>query len=104
MITATFTEHEKKLSLRLEGHAGYAEIGKDIVCASASILAYTLASVVESIDDVVSSIKLSSGDTIIECECKNDTAFAKVIDAYRYTQTGFALLAQNYPQYVRLMP
>lgn len=92
------------LSLRVKGHAGYAEHGQDIVCASASILAYTLASIVESFDDdgVKPIIDLTSGDTTIACVCKDREDYVKVANAYHYTQIGYALLAQNYPQYVRL--
>ena len=104
MIKVTFTETPEKLSLRLEGHAGYAEHGKDIVCASASILAYTLASIIDSFDEVEPIIDLTSGDTTVECECKDEQTFVKVANAYHYTQIGYALLAHNYPQYVRLMP
>lgn len=104
MLNVTFTERGQKLSLRLEGHAGYAEVGQDIVCASASILAYTLASIVDSFDDVKSVIDLTSGDTTIECECEDAETYVKVANAYHYSQVGYALLAHNYPQYVRLMP
>ena len=104
MLKVTFTESGKKLSLRLEGHAEYADIGKDIVCASASILAYTLASIVDSFDEIEPIIDLTSGDTTIECECKDDETYVKVANAYHYTKIGYALLAHNYPQYVRLMP
>ena len=104
MLTVTFTESEKKLSLRLEGHAGYAEHGKDIVCASATILAYTLASIIDTFDDDVEAfVNLSSGDTTIGCKCKNDIIYSKIADAFRYTKMGYALLEHNYPQYVKLM-
>ena len=104
MITVTYTESSKKLSLRVEGHAGYAEHGKDIICASASILAYTLAYIVDSFDDVKSVIDLTSGDTTIECECNDIETYVKVLDIFHYTKTGYALLEHSYPQYVRLMP
>lgn len=101
MITVTFTESGKKLSLRIKGHAGYAEIGNDIVCSSASILAYTLASIVDSFD-IDATINLAGGDTTIECECEDNETYVKVANAFHYTQVGYALLAQHYPQYVRL--
>ena len=97
MIKVTFTESWQKLSLRLEGHAGYAEHGEDIVCASASILAYTLASIVESMDEDA-TISLNDGDSIIECISDPSTR-----NAFNYTKVGYALLAHNYPQYVRLI-
>lgn len=102
MIAVIFTERGKSLSLRLEGHAGYAEHGKDIICASASILAYTLASIVDSFDEAESVIDLKEGDTTIECKCKDGETYAKAANAYHYTEAGYTLLAQNYPQYVSL--
>ena len=104
MIKVTFTETYDKISLRVEGHAGYAEHGNDIVCASASILAYTLASIVASFTDVESVIDFTSGDTTIECICEEEETYTKVANAFHYTQIGYTLLAHNYPQYVRLMP
>jgi uncharacterized protein YsxB (DUF464 family) len=104
MITVTFTERGRSLSLRLEGHAGYAEHGKDIVCASASILAYSLASMVDSFEGVESTIDLTGGDTTIRCECDDEEILSKVADLYFFAKRGYALLAHNYPQYVRLMP
>ena len=105
MINVTMTESGKKLSLRVEGHAEYAENGKDIVCASASILAHIFAVTILEFDevyDVDSTVDLTSGDTTIECTCKNDKAYENVSNAYRYTKLGYALLEHNYPQYVRL--
>lgn len=106
MIKVTFTTEGKKLSLRLEGHAGYAEHGKDIVCASASILAYTTAQFVmeaEHNGDLASpsEIRIESGDTIISCEPCEDT-WCAVQNMFLFAKMGYALLEQNYPQYVRL--
>ena len=108
MIKVTFTERGRNLSLRLEGHAGYAEIGKDIVCASASILAYTVAQYVmeaEHNGDLVSpaEIKLESGDTVISCEPSNNISLG-MQNMFLFAKMGYALLEHNYPQYVRLLP
>jgi uncharacterized protein YsxB (DUF464 family) len=102
VIKVTFIERGKKLSLWVEGHAGYAEEGKDIVCASASILAYTLASIVESFD-IESTISLESGDTVIECECEDHETFVSIKNAFNYTLIGYTLLKHSYPQYVSLL-
>ena len=108
MVKVTFTETGNTLSLRLEGHAEYAEHGRDIVCASCSILAYTVAQFVmeaENKGDLASppQIDLESGNTIISCE-PNDDALRVMQDMYSFAKVGYALLAHNYPQYVRLMP
>ena len=106
MLNVTFTERGEKLSLRLEGHAGYAEIGKDIVCASATILAYTVAQFVKEAEhngDLASpsEIRLDIGDTFISCEPTEDTWLA-IQNIYLFAKTGYALLEHNYPQFVRL--
>ena len=106
MINVTFTESGKKFSLRVEGHAGYAEVGKDIICASASILANIFAVTILECDEAIevdSIVDLASGDTTIECNCKNEETYVKVANAFHYTKLGYALLAHNYPQYVRLI-
>ena len=106
MIKVTITTEGEKLSLRVEGHAGYAEEGKDIVCASASILAHTVAHKVALLDSFrafkePAIIKLESGDT--EITCVPTYASAHIRDVYYFAGTGFCLLAHNYPQYVELI-
>ena len=106
MLKVTFTEKGNKLSLRIDGHAGYAEVGKDIVCASATILAYTVAQFVleaENKGDLTSpaEIKLEVGDTVISCVPSED-AFPMLKDVYYFAEMGYAILAYNYPKYVQL--
>ena len=108
MVKVTFEEINNNLILRLEGHAGQAEIGKDIVCASCSILAYTLAQFVKEAenDGQLKSpplIKLESGDTVISCEPTNEILWG-MHNMYLFAQMGYVLLSQNYPQYVELKP
>ena len=103
MIKVSYTQEGNKLSLRLEGHSDYAEEGEDIVCASASILAYTLASMVEKFG-INTNISLESGDTTIECECTDHPLMDVIRDSFNFALEGYTLLEQSYPQYVRLMP
>ena len=107
MIKATFTERGERLSLRLEGHAEYAEHGKDLICASASILAYTVAQYVkiaQEHENLVSpaEIKLESGDAFISCE-PNNTITMEARKMFDFAKLGYRLLAHNYPQYVELI-
>lgn len=106
MIKVTFTQSGKILSLRLEGHAGYAEDGKDIVCASASILAYTVAQFVTEAErkgDLVApaQIHLERGNTLITCVPTEDAYFT-LQNAYSFALIGYALLENNYPAHVTL--
>ena len=105
MIKVTFTEEGKKLSLRVEGHAEYAEHGKDIVCASATILAYTVAQYIrehKSEFESIEEVRLDIGDTYISCE-PNDDLWHEMRNAFEFAKVGFAVLEHNFPQYVRLM-
>lgn len=108
MLKVTLLTEGNKLSLRLEGHAGYAEHGKDIVCASASILAYTLEQIVKDVENLgyLASppvIQMNSGDTVISCEAQNYDDFIIAKCMFTFAIRGYSLLAQNYPQYVKLM-
>ena len=106
MVKVTFTESNKTLSLQLEGHAGQAEAGKDIVCASASILAYTVAQIVDMAQyegglktDPI--IDLESGEAVISCE-PTDDRYAEMLHAYQVAEVGYILLVNSYPEYVEL--
>ena len=106
MLKVSFDERNKKLKLRLKGHSGQADIGHDIVCASCSILAYTVAQMVkfeEMNGGLVSSpkIKLESGNAVICCEPKEER-YAEMLHAYHVAEVGYSLLAHNYPQFVDL--
>lgn len=108
MLKVTFEQKDNNLILKLEGHAGYAEIGKDIVCASASILACTVAQFVQEAErrgDLKSTptVKLESGNAFISCEPTEDILFG-MQDMYLFAELGYEILAQNYPQYVELKP
>ena len=42
MTQITYRNNDARFAIRLQGHAGYAERGKDIVCAAVSVLANEL--------------------------------------------------------------
>ena len=109
MIKVKLSQNDEKktLSLRLKGHAGQAEVGKDVICASATMLAYTVAQMVKYMenDNKVtrkSTIRLKKGNIEITCHCKTDEGYAEALHTYFMAQVGYSLLAHNYPQYVAL--
>ena len=110
MITVTFSSNRDKreASLCLKGHAGQADIGQDIVCASASILAYTVAQIIKAMDshkdlEETPTISLESGNGIVSCRAKDDYLYSEVLHTFFVAQTGYTLLAHNYPQYVQII-
>ena len=110
MITANISIDidKRECSLLVKGHAGQAEIGNDIVCASASILTYTLAQIVLFADEdgelaETPTVDLKSGDATISFRSKNDEIFANMLPTIFTISVGYRLLAQEHPQYVKLI-
>jgi uncharacterized protein YsxB (DUF464 family) len=95
--------HRHKPSLNVNGHAGSGEKGHDLVCAAASILACTLASLVNSMDEGVqvhsASVELTDGGALISCEPTEDH-FHSVRLMFDTICAGFDILAQEYPDNV----
>ncbi len=107
MISVKFSydRDKRECSLLVKGHAGQAVIGQDIVCASASILAYTIAQVIKAMEhhgDFAEppTINLESGEATIVCRAKDDYIYAEMMQDFFVIKTGYALLALNYPLYV----
>ena len=108
MIQASFNRRKDgdAISLRVNGHAGQAEKGQDLICASASILAYTLAQYLHYIHNQGGLVKkphivLNEGDALIVAKPKEETE-GEVLNAFFVAEVGFSLLEKNYPQFVKL--
>lgn len=107
MVIAKFTmdESRRMVTLRVKGHAGQNTPGNDIICSSASILAYTVAQEVKMAEKrgmlkFPPRLKMKSGDFIISCRAKDEESYEVLLHTYLVMQTGYVLLAHNYPQYV----
>lgn len=98
MIIAIYNRAEHRLTI--QGHAHSGEPGHDLVCASASMLAYTLAAFVKNAHQAKQvkkpAIKLDPGDTVIACKARPDTkaAVSLVFDAIC---GGYELLERDFP-------
>lgn len=95
MIEIKVRDHE----ITTTGHANYAECGKDIVCASVSIL---LQNLIKSIHDLT--------DDKIEYDLKAGQAFIKYRNLSEETKIlidsffiGVCSIADAYPDYVRIV-
>jgi uncharacterized protein YsxB (DUF464 family) len=102
MIQATY--YRKYNRLTVTGHANSAEHGHDLVCASASMLAYTLAANVANMADHGQVrnpvIKNNEGDTEISCSPRHNLK-ASVTLVFDSVCVGFDLLAHDYPEFVK---
>ena len=106
MIKISITENKeaKAFTLKVEGHAGQAEAGKDIICASASMLSFTVAQYAKFMFDrhqlkKKPTIHLEDGNAEVTIKPKTEF-YAEAMHTYFVAQVGFSLLAHNYPQYV----
>ena len=85
--------------ITVSGHAGYAEPGKDIVCAAISTLTQVLIASVEELTAAKIYHAVNSGYTVIDI--KESTERAQVlIDSFLL---GCEIVAENYPDYVRVL-
>ena len=102
MIQATYYRSYNRLTVT--GHARSAEPGKDLVCAAASILAYTLAANVANMADNGQVrqpvIKTDKGDAEISCNPRHNIK-ASVTLIFDTVCAGFELLAHDYPEYIK---
>ena len=109
MIYVTYRPGKNEITIK--GHANYDENGKDIVCAAASMLFYTLSACLAKaprewfteppdMADYLADPK-SKGVSHIRCTPRGDVEISVLI-MYQTIVTGFEQLAANYPQYVDL--
>lgn len=94
------------LHMTIRGHAGAGKKGEDLVCAGATMLAYTLAQAVEFLflDGKLRrkpKLKISEGDCEIIC-CPNEDSYGQALMAYWVQQCGAQTLAKNFPENVHL--
>ena len=105
------TYRPDKYEITIKGHANSDEKGKDIICAAASMLFYTLAACLakspegwfaEAPDmaDYLSEPE-RKGVSHIKCRPKSDFDITVLI-MYQTVVTGFEQLAANYPDFVDL--
>ena len=96
------------IHMTIRGHADSAPRGSDLICASVTMLAYTLAQAVEFLYQQGAlkkkpRIRLEEGDVTIIATPRDDY-FAQVLQSYWVAQCGCYVLARNYPQFVTLAP
>ena len=86
-----------KLTMRAEGHAGYAPAGQDIVCAAVSCLMQTLAYSAAEDEGTSSCIYQGKEGPVVNVEA-GDSVLMR--DKFELVADGLDLLAEQYPENV----
>lgn len=108
MVKATFQHiraHEAYIA-EVRGHAGFDELGKDVVCAGASMYAMGLAQCVLQMRQAgklqkIPSVKIKNGEVFVVAKPKREYE-AELRHYFYMAQVGFRLLETAYPDHVSL--
>lgn len=85
--------------IEISGHAGYAEYGKDIVCAGVTALTQTLIQSIENLTDDKIEYRISPGK--VEVEYRNLSEKSKtLVDSFFI---GICMIADEFPDYVKIV-
>ena len=108
MIKIHFWQEKDKgsIHMKVQGHAGTAPKGEDLVCASATMLVYTVAQAMmfmyeQGQLEEKPRIKIREGKAIVVAKPKEDY-YAEVLHTFWVAQCGAHTLASNYPEAVSL--
>lgn len=88
----------RKDGITISGHAGYAENGKDIVCAGVTALVQTLVKSAADLTEDKIECEISPGRADIHYRCLSE-AGKLLVDAFFI---GICLIADEFPDYVRI--
>jgi len=103
MIEITY--HPGRYALSVTGHAGYAEPGRDIVCAGVSALAYTAARVLSEMNEK-GQLRVFLPDTAgrdFALSCVPKRGYEREAEAlFEHVLTGFRMMEERYPGNVRI--
>ena len=89
------------LRMRMEGHAGAGEYGRDIVCAAESILLLVLERQLQELEgeNRVSVVKRPGAAEISCCPAREKTLRCR--DVFETVFLGYQLLENMYPEFVK---
>lgn len=85
--------------ITVKGHAGYAEPGKDIVCAGVSVLTQNLINSIEALTEDVISYEVAPAQIYINYENLSETSRV-LIDSFFL---GVSEIQRAYPEYVQIL-
>lgn len=88
----------RKDRITVSGHAGYAEAGKDIVCAGVTALTMSLVKSINDLTEDKIEYEISPGRVDIHCGNLSESGMLLVDSLF----IGICLIAEKYPDHVRV--
>lgn len=85
--------------IQIKGHAGYAESGKDIVCAGVTVLTETLIGSIENLTDDKIKYRISPGLADIHYENLSEPS-KLLVDSFFL---GICSIEQDFPKYIKVI-
>ena len=95
MTKIIYQNTENDFEIEVKGHAGYAAMGNDIVCAAVSVLVQTLLLHMEYVAEDYSA-KIDNGYAKIHGIGKDAVA------SFHTIMTGLAAVAEQHPKYISI--
>ena len=100
MTNITINKLNSEYELIVEGHSGYAEHGKDIVCASISTLTFTWINQLREFERLcwakITYFNAGDGKIVLKFETENKA----VAWSFETVITGFLMISENFSQYL----
>ena len=110
MITVRFELGTDKefISMHMYGHAGFAEMGKDPVCAGASVMAMTVSQCIKSMEEAGklqkrANIIIRNGRVSVVAKPKPEY-FSEALHVFYVGEVGMQLLTEAYPGNIDFTP
>ncbi len=104
MIVVYWDRRGKRVGLFVEGHADSGPFGHDLVCSAVSALVQTAVYTTMRLaltETPRSSI--TSGRAALLCRCRTEEEYQRVYSALAVISDGLLLLAQHYPEHIKIM-
>lgn len=95
MINVIFAQGDGMIVMDVDGHAGFAKLGEDIVCAAASMLSQAIVFALEGVSDIALHSEIADGHLSVGC-----TETPETEAMMRVARAGFDHLRQAFPDYV----
>ena len=94
------------VQISMKGHAGYEEAGKDIVCAAASVTAYTCAGAIGELAGIPDCYTTGDGmfEIVMPDNAGVDEEKRKIAETIlETTYIGFKQIELSYPKYLKVI-